>query len=160
MTYAQSTYTQNHEISRYFISIPELRKTFASQYKFKGVITCRVRVSVCFIKKKASVREIKYLRALSFDFWNLWCFRKLNASSARWCIWIRYLSATIKTLLQQSITASDRVPSGVRNRIFQTIDSCGVRLCIHCESSPNSSRTYPQHFPSISRDLGYMNRWF
>ena len=112
-----------------------------------------------FIKKKDSVRGFKFLRAHSFDFRNFWCFRKLNASSARWCIQIRYLSATINTLLQQSKLTGLRVSSGGRKRIFQTIDSYSVRLCIACESSPNRFWTYPEHFLSIPSAFPCLNRW-
>ena len=126
----------------------------------KGVITCRVPTSTFFIKKVDSVRGLDFLQAHSFDFQNFWCFEKLNVSSARWCIQIRYLSATIKTPLQQSIIAGPRVPSGGRNRIFQIIDSYGVRLCIACESSPNRFRTYLEHFRSIPSVFSCLNRWF
>ena len=112
-----------------------------------------------FYKKKDSARGFKFLRAHSFDFWNFWCFWKLNASSARWCIQIRYLSATIKTPLQQSKLTGPRVSSGGRKRNFQIIDSYGVRLCIACELSPNRFWTYPVHFLSIPSVFPCLNRW-
>ena len=59
-----------------------------SAINIKGEITCRAQPSV-FLIKKDSVRGLDFLRAHSFDFGYVWCFRKLKASSARWCIWIR-----------------------------------------------------------------------
>ena len=55
---------------------------------------------------------MEFLRAQSFDFRYFWCLGKLKPRSTRCCIWISYLSATIKTPLQKPITASDRVTSG------------------------------------------------